>query len=94
MVQPVFMRRSKIQQFLLHSLRVPTASGGEVTLRPVVPGDLPIATASTAGIVTVPVDSGLRIDGGATGLGSDLTIDNDLVASSDPKLVAYNEKVS
>ena len=70
----------------------PTASGGSVSLRPIVPADLPIAQVSTAGIVTVPSGNGLRIDGGSSGLGSDLVIDNDITPSSDNHLVSYDAK--
>lgn len=69
----------------------PTASAGEVSLRPIVPGDLPIASASTAGVVTVPAGGGLTIDGGVSGLGSDLVVDNDVAPAND-QLVSYNEK--
>ena len=70
----------------------PTASAGSVELRTIVPGDLPIATTTTAGIVTVPSGGGLSIDGGDSGLGSDLVIDNDITPSSDNLLVAYDAK--
>ena len=70
----------------------PSASAGAVELRTIVPADLPIASTTTAGIVTVPFGGGLGIDGGVSGLGSDLVIDNDIAPSSDNHLVAYNEK--
>ena len=70
----------------------PTATAGSVELRTIVPADLPIASTSTAGIVTVPFGGGLAIDGGDSGLGSDLVIDNNITPSSDNQLVAYNEK--
>ena len=47
---------------------------------------------TTAGISTVPVGGGLAIDGGVSGLGSDLVIDNDVTASGANHLVAYNAK--
>ena len=70
----------------------PSATAGSVELRTIVPADLPIATTTTAGIVTVPSGGGLAIDGGDSGLGSDLVIDNDIAPSSDNLLVAYNAK--
>ena len=70
----------------------PTASGGEVVLRPIVSDDLPVAGIDTAGIVSVPSNGGLIIDGGDDGFGSDLIINNDTTASSTHHLVTYTEK--
>lgn len=70
----------------------PTASAGAVGLRPIIPADLPVASGSTAGIVTVPVGGGLRIDGGDSGLGSDLVIDNDLPSNAAFGVVTYDAK--
>ena len=70
----------------------PTASGGEVVLRPIVSDDLPVAGIDTAGIVSVPSGGGLTIDGGDDGFGSDLIIDNDVAASSTHHLVTYTDK--
>ena len=70
----------------------PTTSAGEVVLRTIVPADLPIATTTTAGIVTVPQGGGLKIDGGDSGLESNLVIDNDINSSADYHVVTYNSK--
>ena len=70
----------------------PTASGGQVKLRRIVPADLPLATSSTQGIAAVPTGQGLKIDGGVSGLGADLVIDNDVTASSSNYLVTYDAK--
>ena len=70
----------------------PTASAGAVGLRTIVPDDLPVAGGTTAGIVTVPQGGGLTIDGGTSGAGSDLIIDNAITSSSDHHMVTYNDK--
>lgn len=70
----------------------PTATAGAVSLRPIEPSDLPVASSTTAGIVTVPAGGGLTIDGGASGNESNLVIDNDLTPSGDAHLVTYSDK--
>jgi len=70
----------------------PTASAGSVELRSIVPADLPTATPTTAGIVSVPNNGGLEIDGGATGFSADLVIANDITPSNDHLLVTYTNK--
>ena len=70
----------------------PTASGGSVKLRGIVPADLPTAGLTTAGIVTVPSGGGLKIDGGVSGLESNVVIDNDIISSSAAHLVTYTDK--
>ena len=68
-------------------------SGGSVKLRGIVPADLPAAGLTTAGIVTVPSGGGLKIDGGTSGLESNVVIDNDITSSSAAHLVTYTDKV-
>ena len=70
----------------------PTASGGEVNLRSIVPDDLPFATETTPGIVTVPQGGGLGLDGGVSGLEANLVIDNTIPPSTTNHLVTYTEK--
>ena len=70
----------------------PTASGGAVTLRTIIPADLPLATSANAGIVAVPTGQGLRVNSGGSGSGANLEIDNDVVSSGDAYIVTYNPK--
>lgn len=69
----------------------PTASAGSVRLRTIVPADLPVATGTTAGVVTVPSGSGLTVGDGTPG-SSDLSIDNDIASSSTHQLCTYTAK--
>jgi len=70
----------------------PTTSAGTVELRSIVPADLPIATPSTAGVVSVPIGGGLTMDGGPSGLGADIVIDNTVTSSDVHLLVSYTDK--
>lgn len=70
----------------------PSSSGGSVELRTIIPADLPLATATAAGIVAVPIGEGLRVDSGVNGLDANLEIDNDLAPSGDAYVVTYNNK--
>ena len=70
----------------------PTASAGAVELRPIVSADLPAADIDVAGVVSVPVGGGLTIDGGASGFGTDLVIDNDVAESAVAHVVTYSAK--
>ena len=65
----------------------PTAAGGPVLLRGIVPGDLPTATATTPGILAVPSGGGLTIQNG-----DEVVIDNNIVGSGAAHLVTYTEK--
>ena len=69
----------------------PTASGGAVSLRQIVPDDLPVATETTAGVVSVPLGGGLVIDGGVSGLDSKIVIDNNVTPGGN-HLVNYSDK--
>ena len=70
----------------------PTASAGSVELRSIVPADLPLATPTTAGIVSVPNGGGLELDGGPSGFAAGLVIANDVPSSDVHLLVTYTEK--
>lgn len=70
----------------------PVAAAGAVTARAITAADLPTAGVSTKGIVTVPAGQGVRVNGGPTGLGAALEIDNDVTASSTAQLVTFSSK--
>ena len=69
----------------------PTASAGPVELRRIVSDDLPAADIDVAGVVSVPLSGGLTIDGGASGFGTDLIINNDIAPSDAFHVVSYTE---
>ena len=70
----------------------PATTAGSVTLRGITSDDLPKATNALRGAVSVPVGSGLTINGGGSGLEANIEIDNAVTASAVGQLVTYNNR--
>lgn len=68
----------------------PSNAAGAISLRQIVPSDLPLATTSTIGGVSVASGEGIRLAAGA-GTAS-LEIDNDITASANYHVVTYSDK--
>ena len=69
----------------------PTAVGGQVVLRGLIGDDLPKATSTSVGAISVSAGSGITINGGASGLGAAIEIDNNVTASAaDFHVVRYD----